>query len=155
MRREPKNGVISADEERSREKSQACHGLLFLPRGTQPSRSWPYKGKGNLAMKLIIAIVQNADRPRLTTALSEAEIRHTRLNTVGGFLSQGNTTFLIGVDDAKVQDTLDVIAAHCKQREVLHRPGAGALHPDVYASPTYVLVGGATIFIVDAQDRQI
>lgn len=102
-------------------------------------------------MKVIIAIVQNADRTELTNALRRAEVRHTRLNTVGGFLRQGNTTFVIGMEDDQVEKTLGIINAHCQEREVLHRPGAGALHPDAYVSPVHVMVGGATIFIIDAE----
>lgn len=106
-------------------------------------------------VKVIVAIVQNADRNNLTNALQHAKIRHTRLNTMGGFLKQGNTTFLIGVEDDAVNDTLKIIGEHCQEREVLHRPGAGAMHPDAYVSPTHVLVGGATIFIMDAEDHRL
>lgn len=106
-------------------------------------------------MKVIVAVVQNADRSELANALGSAKIRHTQLNTIGGFLRQGNTTFLIGVDDDAVGDTLKLIETHCHQREVLHRPGAGALHPDAYASPTHVQVGGATIFIFDADSYRL
>lgn len=106
-------------------------------------------------MKIIVAIVQNADRNNLTDALQKAQIRHTRLNTVGGFLSQGNTTFFVGVDDQTVDEVLDVIHAHCHEREVLHRPGAGAMHPDAYAQPVHVQVGGATIFVMDAEQFRL
>lgn len=106
-------------------------------------------------MKVIMAIVQNADRSRLTDALRRAKIRHTRLNTVGGFLSQGNTTFLIGVEDDIVQKALDIIRDHCQEREVLHQPTHGAMHPDAYASPTHVQVGGATVFVFSADGYRI
>lgn len=106
-------------------------------------------------MKVIIAIIQNADRSKLTDAMRRAKIRHTRLNTVGGFLSQGNTTFIIGVRDEQVDEVLKVIHDHCQEREVLHRPGPGALHPDAYVSPVHVQVGGATIFIVDAEAHRL
>lgn len=106
-------------------------------------------------MKIIIAIVQNADRSNLTEALRRAKLGHTRLNTVGGFLSQGNTTFVIGVMEDRVEEALQVIHDHCHTREVLHRPGPGALHPDAYVTPVHVQVGGATIFIVDADYRQL
>ena len=102
-------------------------------------------------VKSIIAIVQNADRNSLTDALGDAKVRHTRLNTVGGFLSQGNTTFVIGVESDQVEDTLQLIHTHCHEREALHRPGAGAMHPDAYVTPVHVQVGGATIFILDAE----
>ncbi len=69
---------------------------------------------------------------------------------MGGFLRQGNTTFLMGVGDDQVDPVLRVIHAHCHEREVLHRPGVGALHPDAYVAPVHIRVGGATIFVVEA-----
>lgn len=110
--------------------------------------------KGGADLKLIVAIVQNADRNNLADALLQEKIRHTRLNTVGGFLSQGNSTFVIGVEETRLEATLALIHAHCHEREVLHRPGAGALHPDAYANPAHVQVGGATIFIIDAEQMR-
>ncbi len=110
---------------------------------------------GGIDMKLMIAIVQDADRSNLAHALRRAKIRHTRLNTMGGFLRQGNTTFLIGLEESQVESTLKIIHEHCHERDVLHRPGAGAMHPDAYVSPTYVQVGGATIFMVDAESYRL
>lgn len=105
-------------------------------------------------MKMIVAIIQNADRNSLADALQDAKIRYTRLNTTGGFLRQGNTTLLIGVEDQDVQRTLGVIHETCHEREVLHRPGAGALHADAYVAPVHVLVGGATTFVLDVDRFQ-
>lgn len=55
-------------------------------------------------MKLIIAIVQDEDASRLVNQLMKAGIGVTKLATTGGFLRAGNTTLLIGVDDAKLQE---------------------------------------------------
>lgn len=97
---------------------------------------------------MIVAVVQNADRDNLSTALSEAKIPHTRLNTTGGFLRAGNTTLVIGTEDEEVDGVLGVIEKTCKEREQLHRPGHGALHADAYAAPAKVQIGGATIFVL-------
>lgn len=105
-------------------------------------------------MKMVVAIVQNADRDNLSSALSEANIPHTRLNTTGGFLRAGNTTLVIGIDDDKVQHVLGIIEKACKEREALHRPGHGALHADAYAAPAKVLIGGATIFVLNLDQFQ-
>ncbi len=100
-------------------------------------------------MKMIVAIVQNADRENLTAALLEAKIPHTRLNTTGGFLRAGNTTLVIGIEDDQVDTVLGIVEKSCKEREQLHRPGHGALHADAYAAPAKVLIGGATIFVMN------
>ena len=50
-------------------------------------------------MKLLVAIVQDADVNPLVDELTEKKFRLTRLSTTGGFLKAGNTTLLIGVED--------------------------------------------------------
>ena len=84
-------------------------------------------------MKLIIAIVQDEDASRLVNQLMKAGIGVTKLATTGGFLRAGNTTLLIGVDDAKLQGTLDIIEKVCKSRT---------------SFPMEVTVGGATVFVL-------
>ena len=59
-------------------------------------------------MKLVTAIVQDKDATKLSNAFVKADIRATRLTTTGGFLRSGNTTFLIAIEDARVQETLDI-----------------------------------------------
>ena len=62
----------------------------------------------------------------------------------------GNTTLLIGVDDAKLQGTLDIIEKVCKSRKQMAAsptPMGGA--SNVYTSfPMEVTVGGATVFVL-------
>ena len=94
-------------------------------------------------MKLIIAIVQDEDASRLVNQLMKAGIGVTKLATTGGFL-------LIGVDDAKLQGTLDIIEKVCKSRKQMAAsptPMGGA--SNVYTSfPMEVTVGGATVFVL-------
>ena len=60
-------------------------------------------------MKMIIAIVQSKDSNRLRKAFAYIHIQMTQLSTTGGFLREGNATFLIGIEDERVQDVLDII----------------------------------------------
>jgi len=103
-------------------------------------------------MKLILAVVQNKDSARLSQALLEGNYRVTKLASTGGFLRKGNTTFLIGTDDDKVQDVLDTIKTHCKARQQLVTPvslmGSGV---DAYTYPIEVEVGGATVFVMPVE----
>ena len=78
-------------------------------------------------MKLIIAIVQDEDASRLVNQLMKAGIGVTKLATTGGFLRAGNTTLLIGVDDAKLQGTLDIIEKVCRWRHPRRRWAARAM----------------------------
>lgn len=103
-------------------------------------------------MKMIIAIVQEQDAGEVTRSLRDTGIAHTSMKTRGGFLERGNVMFMIGVDEENVDKVLSTIHQHCHQREVMHRPDLGALHPDAYVAPTTVEVGGAVIFILDVAD---
>lgn len=51
-------------------------------------------------MKLIMATVQDQDADYVVSKLTEGGYRLTQIGSTGGFLRQGNTTLLAGVDDA-------------------------------------------------------
>ena len=68
-------------------------------------------------MKMIIAIVQSKDSNRLRKAFNKADIHVTQLSTTGGFLREGNATFLIGIEDDRVQEVLSVIKKNAESRE--------------------------------------
>ena len=63
-------------------------------------------------MKLVVAIVQDADAGAVIDALVQGEFRSTRINTSGGFLKRGNATILVGVEDERVPDVLRLISEH-------------------------------------------
>ncbi|MBU9721973.1 MULTISPECIES: cyclic-di-AMP receptor [Bacillaceae] len=105
-------------------------------------------------MKLIMAVVQDKDSNRLSDALVENEFRATKLASTGGFLKAGNTTFMIGTEDANVQKVLEIIKENCKSREQLVAPispmGGNA---DSYVPyPVEVQVGGATVFVLPVEE---
>lgn len=64
-----------------------------------------------------MAIVADADANRVTESLVQAGYPGpTRINTVGGFLRRGNATLLLGTDDDRVQDAIDVIRTAAEER---------------------------------------
>lgn len=100
-------------------------------------------------MKLIFAIVNKDDSSKVLSALTKERFSVTKLATTGGFLMSGNTTFIIGTDDEKVDDVIAIIAKHSKKRTQLV-PSAAAYGVGVSASfPVEVTVGGATVFVTD------
>ena len=104
-------------------------------------------------MKLIIAIVQDEDASRLISNLMNEGFGVTKLATTGGFLRSGNTTLLLGVDDAKFDSAMGVIEKVCKSRkQVATSPSPMAGTTGVYAPyPIEVMVGGATIFVLNVE----
>ena len=104
-------------------------------------------------MKLIIAIVQDEDASRLISTLMNEGYSVTKLATTGGFLRAGNTTLLLGGEDDRVKGALDVIERVCKSRkQIATSPSPVAGTSGVYAPyPIGVVVGGATVFVLDVE----
>lgn len=108
-------------------------------------------------MKLIVAIVHDSDAGKLSKALVRGEYRTTQLNTTGGFLKEGNTTFLIGVDDVRVGDVMEIIKENCQTRDRLVsplNPIAALAFASYPAQPVKVSVGGYTVFVLDVEEFQ-
>ena len=64
-------------------------------------------------MKMIIAIIRDFDDNPVTRALTDANLRMTRVASTGGFLKRGNNTLLIGVEDEQVDLALQIINNSC------------------------------------------
>ncbi len=104
-------------------------------------------------MKLVIAIVNDEDANKLLDRLTENRHRVTKLATTGGFLKAGNTTFLIGTEDDKVDQVMGIIKEKCETRkQVATSPAPVSGTTGVYVPhPIEVNVGGATVFVVDVE----
>jgi uncharacterized protein YaaQ len=77
-------------------------------------------------MKLVVAIVHDADAGNVIDALVQAEYRSTRINTSGGFLKRGNATVLVGVEDDQVPDVLRLIREHARPADTDRGPQMAA-----------------------------
>lgn len=108
---------------------------------------------GVIDMKMIIAVVQDQDSNRLMKALVENDFRATKLATTGGFLKSGNTTFMIGTEDARVARAMQVIRENCKTRDQLMAPVSpmGGNADSYIPYPVEVAVGGATVFVLPVE----
>jgi uncharacterized protein YaaQ len=101
-------------------------------------------------MKLIIAIVQDYDTDRLLQAVSGAGIGATRIASTGGFLRTGNTTVLMGLDDHRVPECLDLIRGACQAR--VQRPPEELVADLLEWNPAAVAevtIGGAVVFVTN------
>ena len=67
-------------------------------------------------MKLIFAIVSNDDSSKVSKELTKNRFSVTKLATTGGFLMAGNTTFIIGTEDERVDEAIEIIGKHSKKR---------------------------------------
>ena len=101
-------------------------------------------------MKLILAIINHDDANTVTQALTKKGFSSTKLATTGGFLMAGNTTFLVGTEDSRVDEVIDIIAKRSRKRA--QTVPSATYGTTTYASfPVEVTVGGATVFVTDIE----
>jgi uncharacterized protein YaaQ len=99
-------------------------------------------------MKMMMAIVQAEDVSRITKALVEAGHRVTQISTTGGWLRRDNATLLMGVEDERMNDALNVFRSMGEHREADARaPVEGPGDPKSQKSK--IVIGSATIFVLN------
>lgn len=89
-----------------------------------------------MSMKLIFAIVNKDDSGSVSSALTRAGFSVTKLATTGGFLMAGNTTFLMGTDDSRVDEVVSIIGQHSRKRTQM-------VPSSTYGSSTYASPHGS------------
>ena len=104
-------------------------------------------------VKLVVAIVHNEDAGQLVDTLLEQEYRATRLHSSGGFLKQSNATVMVGVEDAQVDEVLDLIRSTCHSRSQIVNPMPPIMEPGEFFMPypIEVEIGGATVFVLPVE----
>ncbi|MDO4264783.1 MAG: cyclic-di-AMP receptor [Deinococcus sp.] len=103
---------------------------------------------------LVLAVIQDADVPRLMRALSQAGLDATKLSSSGGFLREGNTTLMIGVPRSGLDDLKAIITASCRTRSRMMTPAIPLAEQGegLAAEPVEVEVGGAVLFVLGLQE---
>ncbi len=102
-------------------------------------------------MKLVYAIVNNDDSHAVSSSMTKHGFQVTKLASTGGFLMDGNTTFMICCDDDKIEEVIEIIRKHSRKRKQFV-PTAASYGEGAYASfPVEVSVGGATVFVTNVE----
>ncbi len=101
-------------------------------------------------MKLIIAIINGDDAQNVLSEITKAGFYATKLSTTGGFLRAGNLTLLMGVEDDKVNELLELLRINCRKRQEI-TPVMPSVEGLVTAIPVQITVGGATVFVIDVE----
>ncbi|WBL31573.1 cyclic-di-AMP receptor [Candidatus Phytoplasma sacchari] len=101
--------------------------------------------------KLIITIVSNEDANQVQKNLNKESIFNTRLSTKGGFLQENNSTFIIGIDENRIEQVLSIIQKYSKTKNQLIPNHIFNEFSAYYSLPSEISVGGATIFIIDIE----
>lgn len=102
-------------------------------------------------MKLILSIVSNDDANGVANTLTKNGFQITKIATTGGFLKAGNTSIIVGVEDEKLQEAIDLIGKEAKKRKEVTSATATYDVSGFASFPVEVSVGGATIFVLDVE----
>lgn len=104
-------------------------------------------------MKLAVCIVHSRDKGKITDELVRAGFKFTVIGSTGGFLREGNTTFLIGIEDDEMDALYAVVEQNCQTREqvVNVMPFEAGPQGGFMASPVKVPVGGAVVFLLPVE----
>ncbi len=101
-------------------------------------------------MKMITAIINKKDAGSVCSALIDEGYYFTKTASSGGFLTIGNTTLIIGIEDDKVDAVLDIIRKHSSRRTETVTGMIGEAMTSAVI-PTEVIVGGATVFVTNVE----
>ena len=102
-------------------------------------------------LKLLIAIVNNDDCHAVLGELSRNGFSATKLSTSGGFLRAGNATLLIGAEDDKVADVIEIIRNRSSRRTQMVESSPSFTNETFMPMPVEVTIGGATIFVLGVE----
>lgn len=86
-------------------------------------------------MKLILAITEDELAFQIAKVLAHKGIRSTKLSSSGGFLKKGNTTFLIGAEDSRVDEIIGEIRMICANPELNSQESANEFAANVFILP--------------------
>ena len=105
-------------------------------------------------MKMIVAIINSEDSQAVLGELMRTGFSVTDLSTSGAFSRAKNNTLLIGVEDEKVSQAIEIISQFSSKRT---QPVPG--NTKSYIGETFgnsvpkgkITVGGATVFVLDVE----
>jgi uncharacterized protein YaaQ len=104
-------------------------------------------------MKLITAIVHDRDSRCITQALLREGFSFTKMGSTGGFLREGNTTLLMGVEAHELERALRVFAENSQSREQVTNALPSEMPSSSTVPPVLVseVVGGAVVFVMEVE----
>ena len=111
----------------------------------------PLSAETSSDMRLVIVIVQDVDASSLSDSLTSEKFGVTRINTAGGFLREGNASFLIGVEEKRLGALMGIIRRCCVTRTQYVNPLPPIMEPGEFLMPypVEVQVGGAIVFVLN------
>ena len=114
--------------------------------------------KEKAKQKMLLAVIQGDDYPDTVDDLNRRGFFATVLSSTGGFLKKHSVTLMIGVEEHRVSDVLDVLKQCAGRRQQMTYPNlsmsSGGPNPSIPMMPVQMSVGGVVVFIMDLDDIQ-
>ena len=104
--------------------------------------------------KLVLAILQGEDYEDTVYELNQNGFFVTMLSSTGGFLKKHSTTIMIGVEEPRLDEVLDILKRRAGQRKAtvyqsFSIPMGHPYPPLMPATPVVQDVGGVVVFVMD------
>ena len=98
--------------------------------------------------KLVMAVLQGDDYPDVVMDLNEHGFYVTLLNSSGGFLKKRSVTMLIGLEEGRLEEALQIVKLHAggRMEPSLQSGGAG-----MSSLPVQMLKGGIVYFVLNVE----
>lgn len=101
----------------------------------------------------MVAICHGRDKGPVSESLVNEGFKFTILGSTGGFLREGNCTFLIGCEESRLETLKDLISRNSKRREqTMSVAPIEGFAGSFVASSEKVQVGGGILFILNVED---
>ena len=109
--------------------------------------------------KLVLAILQGEDYEDTVYELNQNGFFVTMLSSTGGFLKKHSTTIMIGVEEPRLDEVLDILKRRAGQRKAtvyqsFSIPMGHPYPPLMPATPVVQDVGGVVVFVMDLQHME-
>ena len=107
-------------------------------------------------MKMILAIINKRDAGAVINELIQKGYYVTKLSTSGGFLREGNTTVLIGVEEDKISGAIEIIKNLSHSRQEVVSPAVIGEYDTSFLTNNNIMVtvGGATVFVLGVEAHE-
>lgn len=105
--------------------------------------------------KLVLAVLQGSDADNTIRNLNEHGFIVTLLSSTGGFLKKKSTTVMIGVEEDRLEEVMDLLRKYAGRRQEKIYQAVPMPHGEISATPPIpmdVVAGGAAVFVLDLED---
>ena len=105
--------------------------------------------------KLVLAVLQGSDCDNTIRNLNERGFMVTLLSSTDGFLKKKSTTVMIGVEEDRLEEAMDILQRFAGRRRETVYQSMTMPHGEMSTVPPMameVMAGGAAVFILDLED---